>query len=500
MNIVRKLIVGFVALFLAMGFVNAQTQQAHAEANAPQASPIEVLSESPYYVLKVDLRDSRVRVRTLLANNDGGGMQTMDGIKNRVVGMGYPEWAVINGDYFGGGCPGGTNCAQGLTYIDGAKRDNWSAYGTTWPVRGNIGFDSGNNVDGAIGDAQGKRHNVIAGGPVIIRDGGSPECRIDAFANNVAYMSTGEQFNAAGGRTEIQAYCTGTRPFSMIGFSADRRYLFVGVSHGGVTMLQAAQWLKDRGAHFVMKLDGGGSTGFYHNGQQIHATDGRALANAFAVFVSNAPAPTQLPPSTGNAYQLFGMGDYNGDRYESSQTVANLGSIGWDNRVESMKVLAGYTVMSCTEPDFGGDCAETTGPREMSDVNQLREGMRRNMSSIKVCSGPCNPAPPPTPTPVPVQRPDVPALAGPDNNSKQSHNSDIWLGTSGAVRASEYLFEYWREGGAAQQPCGWLASGWCHVGVLENGRAYFYRAKARNSGGESDWSETRTFLSCPNSP
>lgn len=142
-------------------------------------SPIEVMSDGNLYFLKIDLQDSRVRVRVGLANNDSGGYESLASMKNRYAGQSLSEWAIINGDYFGSGCPSNVNCAQGLTYIDGNKKENWSAYGTTWPVRGNIGFDSSRSVQVAIGDAQSKRNMTIAGGPWIVKDGGSPTCQGD---------------------------------------------------------------------------------------------------------------------------------------------------------------------------------------------------------------------------------------------------------------------------------------------------------------------------------
>lgn len=99
-----------------------------------------------------------MRFRVVLANNDGGGLQPLYGIKSRFENQGYAAWAIVNGDLFSGNCPSGVNCAQGLTYIDGNRRDNWSVYGNTWMVRGNLGLDSSNNVQINVGDGQTKRH------------------------------------------------------------------------------------------------------------------------------------------------------------------------------------------------------------------------------------------------------------------------------------------------------------------------------------------------------
>lgn len=280
-------------------------------------SPIEVMSDGNLYFLKIDLQDSRVRVRVGLANNDSGGYESLASMKNRYAGQSLSEWAIINGDYFGSGCPSNINCAQGLTYIDGNKIDNWSAYGTTWPVRGNIGFDSSRSVQIAIGDAQSKRNMTIAGGPWIVKDGGSPTCQGD-YINGTTYFSTGEQFTG-----DQRWYCTTTSAVTMAGYSSDRRYLFIGVSSGGWTVIQVAQWLKDRGAFDVLKLDGGGSSGIYYNDSLMKGSGSRAIANHLAIVVDNAPP--QPPPSSWKADYYDNQDRWwdnnNSGSYKCSETI-----------------------------------------------------------------------------------------------------------------------------------------------------------------------------------
>lgn len=87
----------------------------HAAIPEVLSEPIQVLDSDNNYFLKIDLRDSRVHPRVLLANNDTGGLQTLSGMKSRI--QGYSQWAIVNADLFSGNCPAGQNCAQGLTYI-----------------------------------------------------------------------------------------------------------------------------------------------------------------------------------------------------------------------------------------------------------------------------------------------------------------------------------------------------------------------------------------------
>jgi hypothetical protein len=58
-------------------------------------NPIQVLSGDNNYFLKVDLRNPRVRIRVMLANNDTGGLQTLRGIKTRLENQGFAEWAIV---------------------------------------------------------------------------------------------------------------------------------------------------------------------------------------------------------------------------------------------------------------------------------------------------------------------------------------------------------------------------------------------------------------------
>jgi hypothetical protein len=75
----------------------------------------------------------------------------------------------------------------------------------------------------------------------------------------------------------------------MAGYSSDGRYLYMGVSSSGMNVVQLGQWLKDRGAHNVIKMDGGGSAGIYYNGALQKGSNTRLIANHLAVIVDPAP-------------------------------------------------------------------------------------------------------------------------------------------------------------------------------------------------------------------
>lgn len=251
---------------------------------APAADhPIVAFGGDNRYFLRIDLHDPRVQVRVGLANDDLGGYETLESIKDRLAGAGYPEWAVINGDYFSPvGCPLGVNCGQGLTYTDGAYRENWPAYGGTWQRRANLGFGWLGEIAIAIGNAQPYRREVIGGGPWLAWNGHPPVCRGQySAATRRTRFTTGEQFDG-----NTTAWCTDTRAHTLAGHSADRRYLFLGVSGGGSTILQTARWLQQRGASDILKLDSGGSSGMYHNGHGVLPNNSRRIVNFLAVLLA----------------------------------------------------------------------------------------------------------------------------------------------------------------------------------------------------------------------
>ena len=58
--------------------------------NSTAASPISVISDANNYFLKIDLRDTRVRMKVGLANNDSGGYETQPSMRQRFVDMTVP--------------------------------------------------------------------------------------------------------------------------------------------------------------------------------------------------------------------------------------------------------------------------------------------------------------------------------------------------------------------------------------------------------------------------
>jgi exopolysaccharide biosynthesis protein len=290
-------------------FVTAIDEMATDEqtANRSAASPIAVISvinnaDNYFYFLKIDRNDSRVRMQVGLANNDRGGYELLDGIKQRFTDKGYLEWALVNGDYFGNGCPANVNCAQGLTYIDSMLRPNWSGYADT-TKRGNIGFDSGVQI--AIGSNQSRRNMVISGGPWVVQNGNSAICstQLKTRPNGQQYtlFSTGEEFNG-----DQSSYCGDKKGGTFVGYSQDGRYLFMGVTKG-YTMVEVGNWLRGQGAYDVLKFDSGGSSALYYNGERKDKSyDGRPIPNYLAVVVNPCPIITAWKGEYWNNRDLSG--------------------------------------------------------------------------------------------------------------------------------------------------------------------------------------------------
>lgn len=378
-----------------------------AERIVPFSEPVQVLTGDNNYFLKVDVRDPQVRFRVGLANNDSGGLESLAGMKSRYEGQGYAQWAIINGDLFSPrdsippDCPDGVNCAQGLTYIDGVHKPNWSEYGSTWIVRGNLGLDTSKSVQISVGDTQSKRHMTIGGGPRVLMGGGEPTCNpvYDDASGKTFFPDSGEWFDG-----DVGGWCSDPRAITMLGYSADGRYLYLGISFGGKTVTQLAQWLKDRGAHEILRMDSGSSSGMYHNGTFIGGTGYKAIANAFVLIVDGSPTPPTPPP--GDGIELCDGINYGAPcQVFTEGRYSDLQDYGWYDRIESIQFkgsyIGNYHVVLHTEIDFGG-----TPYHADSDVPDLGDAHRNRIRSLDIYRHQPTPTPTPT-TPVDTEKPVV---------------------------------------------------------------------------------------------
>ena len=89
--------------------------------------------------------------------------------------------------------------------------------------------------------------------------------------------------------------------------------------------------------------------------------------------------------------------------------------------------------------------------------------------------------------------PNAPTLSSPGNGSTNPYDYDLTFQWNTASGATEYLVEWWGGPYSTMQPCGWSSSRSCSVGTVTPGHTYSWRVKARNSVGESGWSDTWSF-------
>jgi hypothetical protein len=152
-----------------------------------------------------------------------------------------------------------------------------------------IGFDGNRNPEISVGDSQTRRHMVVAGGPRILIGGrpvcnaeyNHPACAPKPKSPKTYFHDSGECFDE-----NVTSWCTDPYAITAVGYSSDGRYLYLGISRGGKNVIQLAQWLKDRGAYEVLRLDSGSSSGMYHNGRFMGGNADRRIASALAVIVT----------------------------------------------------------------------------------------------------------------------------------------------------------------------------------------------------------------------
>jgi len=91
-----------------------------------------------------------------------------------------------------------------------------------------------------------------------------------------------------------------------------------------------------------------------------------------------------------------------------------------------------------------------------------------------------------------TQLPGKPSLSNPGNGESMAQSTDVTLNWNTAADAAQYKVELWGGQYGLVSPCDWQSGTSCHIGQMLPGTMSWH-VKARNSAGESDWSDTRTF-------
>jgi hypothetical protein len=299
--------------------ISTVTPASEGEEVSDTTSPITILTEetTTTRAVKVDLRDNRVQVLAMLANEDensnGSGHQSLESMKDRLANESesYNEWVIIGADPGDGGCPADTNCTQGLTCISGECPPQWDLYGDRWKDQGNIGFTAFNLPQISVGDSQTEAHRfmTVGGRPRVLWYGDGktegPTCdpTYNSSDGTTTFTLPGEPKEVFDG--DVRSWCTNEGPVGVVGYSADRQHLYLAVSTGGQTITELAQWLKEQGAAEVLRLNGGNTTGLYYqvndNDTVLVGNGSSPLASALAIRVRKLSPPD---PPEGTPYTL----------------------------------------------------------------------------------------------------------------------------------------------------------------------------------------------------
>ncbi|MGB9591520.1 MAG: phosphodiester glycosidase family protein, partial [Candidatus Kryptoniota bacterium] len=230
-------------------------------------------------VVKIDLNINTLRPRVVIAPN--GGTAWLSDMASSVGAL-----AAINGDYFSG-CPDTVpplNCGEGLTFVDSTDYTDYT--GSEWQNRRSLGFND--NYDPNIGwpSEQGGYHRQLLGGGPQVTFGGEYRWRCwyqsyntegDCACQNNTVVINDELFSCS-------ANNWWNRPQTFIGFSDDRNTLYLAKSEPGYNKtpheMHGVLWVS--GARYLLKMDGGGSSGMYFNdgGYSFTWNGSRPVANA----------------------------------------------------------------------------------------------------------------------------------------------------------------------------------------------------------------------------
>ena len=165
------------------------------------------------------------------------------------------------------------------------------------------------------------------------------------------------------------------------------------------------------------------------------------------------------------------------------------GCPGYDQNISSVILQSGWSVRVYKERDLGGTSRCFTSNDDDFSNNTFDDGSALNdqTSSFELYNQ----------SSCPSLTPNPPAPSSPSNG--QYFNEGEAINLSWSATGSEYYGEVW--GG----PSGTLTFGWQsgtskNIGSQWAGYTYNWKIKAKNSSGESGWSETRTFTVLPGAP
>lgn len=188
--------------------------------------------------------------------------------------------------------------------------------------------------------------------------------------------------------------------------------------------------------------------------------------------------------SSPQAFTLYDLGDYNGVPWSSDRTVFDFSHWNWNDRAQSIRVGSGYGVIVCEHADFKGVCGRTTGPAEWADINAFAEGLRDNVSSVRVCNGAC------------PEAGNAPTLIFPPDGGIVDSGKSTTLQWTGDL--TEFQAELWGGGLDNTRTYGWTSAVAWDVGVLpESSNPYYWKVRGWRGYGETGWSSGSFYVVKP---
>ncbi len=299
------------------------------------------------YAISVDLDNPHVRVETIMANDtksvNTGNREFVSHMGDRYKTKGAA--VVINADYFGGG-----HGPEGFTVVNGERLDgldkNDDDLGDVY--RSSIAFskaklDGGNSPiqvsiqrfpeDRFPLDAD-KMFNAVGGGPQIVFNeswdwtrGRNQDlykdflpCKPDIVNDDVI---NGECFRDT--KVKGNEWDNPAKIWTVVGKAANGRLFVLFTTYPNVKSVLAANQVQE-----AIKLDGGGSSQLWYNGQPIIPGDGRQVADGLAIFYKNDYSIIEQP-------QLPVV--VSGERLDLKITLKNTGADTWTQKDYGVSIV-----------------------------------------------------------------------------------------------------------------------------------------------------------------
>ena len=274
-----------------------------------------VEDDGAIHIVIIDLEDPHIRFEMVMADDatrvDTTHRERIEDMVNRSPYQEQDVIVAINADYFGRSHgPEGLTVKNGRRLDDGeGQRQNpnalWrSSLAISRRNQVSLGRKSAEELDNPRAFRE-RFYNAIGGGPLILNHG-------VIIPNVVACML--EQFPVGACRRRVQ---------TAAGLSEDGRWLYL-VAGEGRDIQGFARLLRDYDAFTAIKLDGGGSSQLWYDGEMRHDTE-RPVGNALLVMRNTNPRHDVRIDGLNNLVVAEA-----GERVEIDFRIQNTGFLDWE--------------------------------------------------------------------------------------------------------------------------------------------------------------------------